>query len=227
MLRYKKNENAEEYRDYITHRSCCQKHTKCHPTSKHNRLGYVTFVYCWNARVCVCVCAHNARPRARVEVYTCMHAYTYIYASLTSVQTEVPLLTIVLALDLLRELGPDQLPEAVVHQSFGPGGGTHPGTHPEPAQRAAQAVVLERTLQAAQAEVMCARQRHWLDQDAAAYRARQVAQMHVRSGTRHRVQQLRRALQVHLPISLRPTATTANRWLATCTLGPQGQQADR
>jgi len=110
----------------------------------------------------------------------------------------------VLVLDLLRELGPNELPETVVHQSLGSGGGAHPGAHPHPAQRAAQAVVLERTLQAAQAEVMCARQRHWLDQDAAAYRARQVAQMHVRGGARHReIQQLRRALQIHFPISPR------------------------
>jgi len=55
----------------------------------------------------------------------------------------------VLALDLLRELGPNQLPKAVVHQSLGLGGGAQPGTHPDPTKWAGQAVVLKCTLQAA------------------------------------------------------------------------------
>lgn len=41
---------------------------KCHPTSKHKRLGYVTFVYCWNVQVCTCV--KRARARAGyIQVY--------------------------------------------------------------------------------------------------------------------------------------------------------------
>lgn len=141
-----------------------------------------------------------AGMRARGCVRVCMHVRAM---SLTSVQAEVPLFAVMLVLDLLWEFRPDELPETVVHQGLRLGGGAQPRAHPEPAERTAQAVVLERALQAAQAEVMCARQRHWLDQDAAAHRAHEIPQTHVRAGPRQRqIEQFRRAFQVCRHLSM-------------------------